>query len=347
MTGIQVKSERKILVVGPAWVGDMVMSQSMYILLKNIFPDRTIDVLAPAWANPLLSRMPEVSRAIESPFGHGDLKLRQRRELGLSMRGIYDQAIILPKSFKSALIPWWAKIKHRTGFTGEMRFPLINDIRSLDRRLLPRTVDRYATLALQKDERVEDVPQPHLQIDTANTERSLERLNLKLDKPVLALMPGSAFGPSKRWPAKNFAAVATHYLERDWQVWILGSSTDSAVGQDIEQQVSYPIINLCGNTSLIEVVDLLAKTTLAVTNDSGLMHIAAAVGVPLISIYGSTSPDFNPPLTEHSSVVWKAIECSPCYQRKCRYKHYRCMNEILPLEVLNAAQQLEKINRNE
>ena len=318
----------------------MVLSQSLYIILKENNPDTAIDVMAPLWSHPLLARMPQISAGITSPFAHGELALHCRYRLARSLRATYQQAIVLPNSFKSALIPYWAGIAKRTGFRGEMRFGLINDMRTLDRQHLPRTVDRFAALGRDVGTPNESVPNPALRVDMDNARACAARLSIDFAKPILALMPGSAYGESKRWRINYFCDVANDYLRCDWQVWVFGSASDVAIGDEIKRATSGAAINLCGKTHLADAVDLLAQTKLAITNDSGLMHIAAAVGVPIVAIYGSTSPDFTPPMSARSVKIWKGIACSPCYQRVCRYGHYRCLTEITPQEVLKQSRHL-------
>lgn len=331
-----------ILVIGPSWVGDVVLSQSLYMTIKQRNPMSRIDVLAPAWSAPILARMEQVSSVIEMPLRHGELGLGRRRRLGLSIRGQYHHAIVLPNSFKSALVPWWAEIPKRSGFRGEMRYGLLNDMRILDRQALPRAIDRYVHLGHDTDAITREVPSPVLQVDADNTRTCIARLELSCDTPILALMPGSAFGRSKRWPPEHFAAIADHYLRQDWQVWILGSASDRQAGGSIAEATSGRAINLCGKTNLIDVVDLIAQAKLAISNDSGLMHIAAAVGVPLVAVYGATSPDYTPPMSKRAVTLWKGIECSPCYKRVCRYGHYRCLTEIPAAEVQTQATYLLK-----
>ena len=327
-------SLEKVLVVGPSWVGDMVMAQSLFISLKQKNPDVRIDVVAPDWSLPLLTRMPEVREGIGLPVGHGELKLAQRWRIGRLLKKTiaYQQAIVLPRSFKSALIPFFARIPVRTGYRGELRFGLINDMRSM-RKKLDQTVKRFAALGLRKNESDDVVvnglyPQPRLRIDSENQLRLLDKLDLDKDKPVISLMPGAEYGPAKQWPLASFAELARHFYEKGFQVWILGSEKDSATANEILELSENAAINLCGKTTLTDAVDLIAYSKVAVSNDSGLMHIAAAVGCPLVAIYGSSSPAFTPPLTERASIMYLNVECSPCFKRECPFGHYKCLREI-------------------
>lgn len=335
-----------VLIVGPAWVGDMVMAQTLFKLLREQNPKLAIDVLAPAWSLPLLARMPEVRRAIAMPLGHGKLELGVRYRLGRELRAArYDQAILLPNSFKSALTPWFAGIPKRTGWRGEMRYSLLNDRRRLDKQRYPLMVQRFAALAYSDGtELPAQLPHPALIVDEVERARLLHQHGLHGSRPLLALCPGAEFGPSKRWPAAHYAATAATMIERGWRVALFGSANDRAVAEEIialmPASATANVANLAGTTKLEEAIDLLAAATAVVSNDSGLMHIAAAVGRPLVVVYGSTSPVFTPPLAEQVKILQLPVDCGPCFQRECPLAHHKCMQELAPSRVLAALQQL-------
>jgi heptosyltransferase-2 len=333
---LTVNTPQQVLVAGPAWVGDMVMAQSLFMILKQRPHPVAIDVLAPAWSNPLLARMPQVREAINLPVAHGELGLGRRYQLGKSLRSKhYDQAIITPRSFKAALVPFFAKAKQRTGYRGEMRFGVINDMRKLDKTVLRQTVQRYAALGLDSDAlQPPEVPFPRLEVDKQNLHRLLDELKLALDKPVVAMMPGAEYGEAKRWPVKYFAEVAKQLTGQGVQVWILGSDKDHAVACEIAE--GKPVMNLCGKTRLEDTIDLLSACKTAITNDSGLMHIAAAVDIPLLAIYGSSTPDYTPPLTDKAKIEYLGLECSPCFKRSCPLGHTKCLNDIKPERVMTS-----------
>jgi len=336
-------SPRRILVVGPAWVGDMVMAQSLFIHLKRAAADVHLDVLAPAWTEPLLARMPQVDAAITMPLGHGQFGWGVRRRLGRQLRGAgYQWAIVLPRSWKSALVPWWAGVSRRTGYLGEQRWGLLNDIRPLDRSRLPMTVQRFVALGQDKGEELPPpVVSPRLQVSASAVEAACARHALDVSGPILILCPGAEYGPAKRWPPRCFAEVARIFLARDWQVWLLGSEKDAAIAAEIETLCAAPRLhNLAGRTSLAEAVDLMSLAALVISNDSGLMHVAAALDRPLVAVYGSSDPHFTPPLNDRSRVVRLGLECSPCFQRECPLGHLRCLGELRPERVLTAAQAL-------
>ena len=324
----------KALVVGPSWVGDMVMSQVLYIYLQQSRPGLLIDVLAPAWSGPILERMPQVNRAIAMPLGHGELGLGRRKRLGRELRAQhYDQAILLPNSLKSALVPFFARIPRRTGWRGEMRYGLLNDLRVLDAVALPLMVQRFVALGMERGTPLPaQLPEPYLVVDPAAAQRCRRAHGLSAGLPILALCPGAEFGAAKRWPPEYYAELARNYLARGWQVALYGSVNDGEVCAQIERESGdHPHChNLAGRTSLAEAVDLLSLSGAVVSNDSGLMHIAAALQRPLLVIYGATSPGFTPPLSAASALLVSAIDCAPCFQRECPLGHHRCMRDTPP-----------------
>lgn len=336
------ESSEKILVVGPSWVGDMVMAQSLFLRLAERFPESELHVLAPEWSHPILARMPEVKKAISLPLGHGQLGLVERWQLGKQLRSeAYTRAIVLPRSWKSALVPFAARIPIRTGFLGEQRYFLLNDRRKLDKKLLDQTVKRFVALGLQSCGDIDLLPMqpPSLVINESNQQRLLQQLGLSLERPVVAMMPGAEYGPAKQWPLKYFHELAKSLCSSGFQVWVLGSSKDSPAGEQIASAGESFIHNLCGKTELADVVDLLALCRDAVTNDSGLMHVAAAVGVHVHVIYGSSSPRYTPPLTAKATVHWLHLDCSPCFKRTCPYGHYACLDRLDPGRILQSVQR--------
>jgi len=324
-----------ILVVGPSWVGDTVISQVLLQLLKQQHPTAQIDYLAPPWTLPLLKRMPEVRQGILNPFGHGALQLGARRQLGLELRaGQYDLALVLPNSWKSALPPWFAGIPLRTGFRGEARWGLLNDLRKLDPQALPQMADRFAALAFPAEATLPALPRPALHSTAGQQQQLLARLNIDPAKPDVAFCPGAEYGPAKRWPERHFSTLARRLADRGYAIWLVGSPKDHAVAETIAQDAQGLCTNLCGKTDIAEATDLLAAARLVVTNDSGLMHVAAAVGRPVIALYGSSSPLFTPPLSADARIVTLNLECSPCFKRVCPLGHLNCLNDLAPERVL-------------
>jgi heptosyltransferase-2 len=337
----------KVLVVGPSWVGDMVMAQALYRLLKQRSPSTEIHVVAPPWSLPVLERMPEVARGIELAVGHGELGLGRRLALGWHLRAErYSRAIVLPRSAKAALLPWFARVQRRTGFRGEWRYGLLNDVRVQD-AALDQTVKRF--VALGRDPGVPPVPlsadlYPRLSVDESNQARLRAAHALDVQEPLVALMPGAEYGPAKRWPPERYATLAARLAIAGTNVVVLGSAKEQPLGDEIVARARRARVrNLCGRTSLADVIDLVAAADAAVTNDSGLLHVAAASGTPVVAIYGSSSPAFTPPLTASAAVLYLALECSPCFRRECPLGHLRCLTEVSVERVEDALAQLDRL----
>lgn len=330
-------SPSKILVLGPSWVGDMVLAQSLFKTLKQQQPECIIDVAAPAWTLPLLERMPEVNQGIALPFKHGEFALMERIRFGKSLRNeAYTQAIILTNSLKSAILPFAASIPIRTSFLGELRYGLVNDIRPLDKAKLPRTVDRFVTLGLPTDAGLpENIPNPALIANQDNAFATLQRLGIaKSDRPILGLCPGAEYGEAKRWPAEYYAEVARDALGKGWQVWLFGSDKDIPVTSTINQLTENRCTDFGGKTKLGEAIDLMSLCDAVVSNDSGLMHVAAALDKKLVAIYGSSDPHHTPPMNAKAVIEYLALECSPCFKRECPLMHLNCLKQIKSQSVI-------------
>jgi lipopolysaccharide heptosyltransferase II len=337
-------SPKKILIVSPAWLGDMVIAQSLLKYIKHCDSETIIDVLAPAWGHELYSVMPEINEIFTMPLGHSQLQLKKRWQLGKGLRKKkYHQAIILPNSWKSAIIPFAARIPIRTGWLGEMRFGLLNDWRILKKKVYPMMVQRFLALGTTKTLINKNMDwqafQPHLEIKHNYANTKLKSL-LLIEEPFLILCPGAAYGPAKRWPAEYFAEIANYKNSQGWKIILLGSKSDEPIGHRIQKLTKNSCINLIGKTSLLEALNVLAFATLVISNDSGLMHLTAALGRPLIALYGSSSPEFTPPLSEKAKVLYLKLSCSPCFERKCPLVHFNCLKQLTPQIVLNAIDAL-------
>ena len=308
------------------------LMQPMLMRLKQHHPDCRIDVLAPPWTAALLQAMPEVHETIINPFPHGALQLAARYRLGKQLRAAqYDQAIVLPNSLKSALVPFFARIPLRTGFVGESRYGLLNDARKLDKTALPLMVERFAQLAEQpRDNIPRPLPNPKLEIPQTRRDATLHKLGLTLDKPVAVFCPGAEYGPAKRWPAPYFAEIAQRLQQRGYAVWLIGSAKDKEVADKIVALGNASCRNLCGSTDLGDAIALLSCAQLVISNDSGLMHLAAALDRPLLALFGSSSPQFTPPLSAQAQVIKLDIKCSPCFKRACPLGHFNCMTQLTP-----------------
>jgi heptosyltransferase-2 len=335
---------QRILIVAPNWIGDSLLAQPLLARLQQRYPAASIDALAPAWTSAVLQRMPQLRQVISTPFVHGPLQLRQRWQLARQLRqNDYQLAVVLPNSLKAALLPWFAGIPQRAGFVGESRYGLINRLHRLDKQALPLMAERYAQLA-------EDPGNPpqrplgagQLRVDLANRASQLQRLGLQLDKPVSVFCPGAEYGPAKRWPARHFAGLAALL---DQPVLLLGSGKEQALCEEIVALApGAQLINLAGKTSLDQAIGLIAAARAVVSNDSGLMHVAAGLGVAQVAVFGSSSPEHTPPLSERAQVLWlkrdpsyqPPLDCAPCFERECPLGHTRCLVDILPQRVSQA-----------
>lgn len=337
----------KILVIGPSWVGDMMMSQSLYRTLKAEYPSAEIDVMAPAWCRPLLARMPEVNQALAMPLGHGALGLGERRRLGRALRANrYDRAYVLPNSFKSALVPFFADIPQRTGWRGEMRYGLLNDVRVLDKAAFPLMVQRYVALAYDKGriQRADVLPQPllwpQLQVSDEEIADTTAAFNLTDSRPIVGFCPGAEFGPAKRWPHYHYATLAQQLIEGGYQIALFGSAKDHEAGEKIRAALQEDArdfcLNLAGKTQLEQAVILIAACRAVVSNDSGLMHVAAALNKPLIALYGPSSPDFTPPLSDKARVIRLISGYHKVRKGDAEQGYHQSLIDIQPQQVLDA-----------
>ena len=327
---------KKILVIAPSWVGDCMLIQPMLQRLMQRHSEAHIEILAPPWTAALLRQMPEVYKVIINPFPHGALKLAERFRLGRQLRSMdFEQAIVLPNSFKSALVPFFAGIPVRTGFVGEMRYGLLNDVRKLDKKALPLMVERFGELAEAPNNAIQHVlSQPHLSVAEGQQENVLDKFGLNLRKPVAVFCPGAEYGPAKRWPIPYFAQLAQYLRDFGYEVWLVGSPKDKEIGDKIIALGNNACRNFCGETELGDAIALLSCADLVVSNDSGLMHIAAALNRPMLALFGSSSPRFTPPLSAQAQVLKLDMKCSPCFKRNCPLGHFNCMNQMTPEQVV-------------
>ncbi|MBI5785401.1 MAG: lipopolysaccharide heptosyltransferase II [Rhodocyclales bacterium] len=325
---------RRILIVAPSWIGDTIMMQPLLMRLREQQPDAAIHVLAPAWSAPLLARMPEVAASIVNPFAHGKFDWAGRKALGRCLAAAdFAEAYVLPNSWKSALPPYFAGIPKRTGYTGEARYFLLNDRRTLDEAAMPRLVDRYAALA---GPLTGPTLEPRLASALEQQRAARAALGLPPDVAPIVFCPGAEYGPAKRWPAAHFAALARKVSQGGTPVWAIGGPKDAEAGAEIERLSEGAAQNLCGRTNLEQAIDLIAGARAVVSNDSGLMHVAAALGRPLAALYGSSSPAYTPPLSPHAKIISLKLECSPCFKRECPLGHLNCLNQLQPEQVLKA-----------
>ena len=329
---------RKLLVIGPAWVGDMVMAQSLFKAVKRRYPAAEIHVAAPGWSLPIVERMPEVARGWALDVPHGAAGFGARRRLGRQLRSEgFDQAIVLPSSFKSALVPFWAGVPRRRGYVGELRYGLLNEPRRDRGKHEARTVERFVALA---DSRPSSEPPavepPRLAIDPSRARETAAAFGLE-PRPAVAFCPGAEYGPAKQWPVRAWAELARRLADLGRDIWIFGSAKDAAAGAFIRMQgPAQRVHDLCGRTSLGEAIDLLSLAETVVTNDSGLMHVAAALDRPVVALYGSSSPAVTPPLSARARILEVELDCRPCFKRECPLGHLNCLRLITVDQVLEA-----------
>ena len=330
----------RALIVAPSWIGDTIMAQPLFARLHADQPGLQLDALAPRWVAPALERMPEIANIIDAPFKHGELALAARYRLARQLAGQGYQAVyVLPNSLKSALVPFLAGIPERVGFVGEMRYGLINRRHVLDEAALPRMVERFAQLAESPGQPLRrPITDPRLTSTRQQQNATLKALDMARPVRAVVFCPGAEYGPAKRWPAAHFAALANKLGRRGFTVWLLGSGKDREIGDEIVRlsSVATPPQNLCGTTNLTQAIDLIAMASFVVCNDSGLMHVAAAVGSKIIALYGSSSPTFTPPLAPTAKVIQLGLSCSPCFKRECPLGHLDCLVKIDPQTVLDA-----------
>jgi len=342
MAGNPRGTNKDVLVVAPAWVGDMVMAQSLIAELKRRSPGDAVDLLAPPYTAALGARMPGVRNTIPVGTQHGRFDLGARLRVGGALRpAAYGLAIVLPASLKSAIAPFAARIARRRGYVGEWRYGLLNEARRLDKKKLKRTVDRFVALAADVGEPLPAITPPALAHDPDQARTVALKLGLEDKRPVIALCPGAEFGPAKQWPAAHFAALAARLARAGFATWIFGSPKELPIGEAIAglaaaHDKTVRVVNLAGRTTLIEAIDLLSQVAGVVTNDSGLMHIAAALKRPLVALYGSSTPAMTPPLGEAVRIIERALPCRPCFKRTCPLGHLDCLSLIPAAEVAEA-----------
>ena len=317
---------QKLLIIPQNWLGDIVMSQTLLKKIKSDNPKTSIDILVNSSLKNLVERMPEINKVIILDCNHRELGLFKRLRLAKEIKkSSYDRSIVLSRSLKSSLIPYFAKIPIRTGELGELRYLLINDLKEFSKESRRKTASRYISMYSDNNEELSENYYPSLDSNSENIKNLSEKYDLKKDEKVIIFAPGAAFGPSKMWPVNKFRELGKK-LNNDFKILILGSNNEKSIGNDIVTNKN--MVNLCGKTSIADAVDLMHISKFCVSNDSGLMHLAAATNTKSISIYGSTSPDFTPPLTKNKDIHYKGMSCSPCFEKKCKYGHYNCLVDI-------------------
>jgi heptosyltransferase-2 len=336
----------RILIIAPNWIGDAVMSQPLLAAIKASYPNAAIDVLATPWVAPVYRACSEVTELIEADLRHGQLQWGLRRALAAQIKKRnYASCYVLPNSLKSALIPWLANIPVRIGYQGELRRFLLTETKAN----APKTqripmVEHYANLCAPSNNLDAAIRPPKLNPSAS----ALEAANTRLQAAgiqtgaLVVLCPGAEYGPSKRWPASHFAELAKSILRAKPTAGIvlMGSPSDSAIGDAIISAATpnSHIFNWCGSTSLDEAIAIIGMCSKMVSNDSGLMHIGAALEVPQVAIFGSSDPNHTPPNSSKAKIISLHLPCSPCHQRECPLGHFNCLNQISAEQVFTAIQ---------
>ena len=345
-----------ILIIAPNWIGDAVMTQPLLASIKALYPESKIDVLASTWVAPIYRACSEVNEVIEAKFEHKQLQWALRKKLAKQIeKQKYQACFVLPNSFKSALIPWLANIPLRIGYRGEMRFGLINVALDNPSKInRPPMVEHYLALStlLIDDEQTQnhksnnnDVT-PYLNVSTSVRQSIQSKLqSANIHGSIYVMCPGAEYGPSKRWPTEHFAVLAKELIEANPsnQIILIGSQGDRHLADEITAQANQNpnVYNWCGSTSLDEAIALIGMSKAVISNDSGLMHIAAALKVPQVAIFGSSDPAHTPPLSDRAKVIWLDLPCSPCHKRECPLGHLKCLKDILPQQVLATLNTLQ------
>lgn len=332
----------KILVIAPSWIGDLVMSQTLLIKLKEMYPDCIIDVLCPQWCIQVINRMPQVNKSLLMPIGHGSFDLKGRYNLGKQLRSEnYDTCYILPNSWKSALIPLFANIKNRIGWIGESRYFLLTSYRK-NKKDFPKLIERYTSLALDKTitkgNDIGTITYPCLEASKELTDEIIEKYKLNKNHKSLGICPGAEFGKTKQWAPEYYAKYIELFLEKypKGEIRIFGSNKDVEISNTIKSLVcdskQSQIKILAGKTSLLDAIDIIANTNLVICNDSGLMHITAAVKTKLVAIFGSTSTLYTPPSTTNDMclLIESDEPCHPCFKKTCKFNSLACLKKISP-----------------
>jgi heptosyltransferase-2 len=328
------------LIIAPQWIGDAVMTEPLLRRLHARGERLTVGALP--WVAPVYRAMPQVAEVLELPFAHGGVQWAARRALARQLRGRFDTAYVCPNSLKSALLPWWAGVPLRVGYHGEGRWMLLNRrFANPSDAVRPPMVAFYSALS---GESGLSADRPVLRLNQAKVAAALAKLGLQSGHyDVLA--PGAEFGPAKRWPAPHFSNLA-RLLPRP--TVLLGSAKESelcaGIAHEANADSSLRCIDLSGRTTLDQALAVIAGAHALVSNDSGLMHVAAAFGVPQVAIFGSSSPLHTPPLSDKAQVIWlktdpayqPALDCSPCFERTCPLGHTRCLTDIEPARVLRS-----------
>lgn len=329
----------KILVRATNWIGDAVMSIPALQAIRQRWPESEITILARPWVAELYRGQDFVNHIVALTARSGNpIAIEQAAE---SLRAEeYDCAVLLQNAFSAAWLAWRAGIPERIGYARNGRNSLLTTAIPVPKRGEIGAHEFYYYLALlQRAGWLESIPQVgqiSLQVSTAASqaaEARLENAGLVSGKRRVAIAPGAAYGSAKCWPAERFAAVGDALVEAfGVDVVLFGATSEIDICRQIMGRMRHQAVNLAGQTSIGELAALFSKCHLFVGNDSGAMHVAAAVGVPVVAVFGSTDPEGTAPVTARRAIVQHKVACSPCFLRECPIDH-RCMERVLVEEV--------------
>ena len=320
----------KILIFGPSWVGDMVMAHSLFVNLKRRNPHCEIHLAAPNWSMDIGSRFPEIDKLIPLEFKHGKFDFFKRVTLGLRLRReSYDECIFLINTFKSLFNIAFANIPLRTGYVGELRSLFLNN--SFKKNTEP-TISKFSKLSIKKSYPSPKVINPKIASHKKNGENFLKKNRIPTKKLII-ISGGAEYGPAKILPSEKYAYIANELIKKNYHILLIGSVNDITVNQKINKLTKNKCFDITGKTSLAECIDVISCAQYFLSNDSGLMHIAAALNVPQDSFFGSSDPKNTPPLNNKAIVNYLNLDCSPCFERQCPLKHFDCMNKIDEKEI--------------
>lgn len=327
-------SQEKILIIPQNWLGDVIMSQVLIKKIKYEKSNAKIHILVNSKFKDLANRMNEVDKVLELDCSHKEFGFIKRYKLAKKISNSYDHSIVLSRSIKSSLIPFMANIKKRTGELGECRFILVNDIKKFTKSFRRKTANRYLSMYGNAEISVKKNYYPSLNKNEKNLERLVKKFSINTSKQIVIFAPGAAFGPSKMWPQKKFLDLANK-INDNYLILVMGTQEEEKLGGIICENNTQRL-NLCGKTTIVDAIDLMHLSKFCVSNDSGLMHLSAATNTKTISIYGSTSPVYTPPLTENKHIFYKELSCSPCFNKRCKFNHYDCLNNIYAEDVFKS-----------
>jgi heptosyltransferase II len=329
---------RPILIVPYMWIGDFVRGHTVVRVLNRRWPNRPVDLLTTSLCAPLVDYMPGVRAGVACDLPRSRLAVAQQWGLAAELRARgYGTALVLPRTWKSAIAPALAGIPERVGFFGEARFGLINQLR-WGEKALPRFIDKNAALALPDGAPLPpEWPVPQLNVPTDETGRWRLANGLGTG-PAVALAPGSV-GASKRWT--YYPEAARLLAERGLDVWVVGGPGEKAQAEEIVAAGGARVRDLTG-TNLRNGILAMAAASVAISNDSGLMHIAAAIGTPTMGIFGPTSPYHWAPLNGLAATVQTktVVPCQPCHRPVCTMNEHRCMRDVPASDVVEITQRV-------